>query len=286
MKLYQPLVLCCCVCICIFFCGCLGPAGTVPTLEPTPVPTITTPFPTPTPVPTTIPPATTPTPVPTMVIENISVNWAGYAVETTFADPQDQAIDAVEAVWTVPAVDCSMAQTDYAAAFWIGIDGVSSRSVEQIGTDSDCVAGFASYFAWYEMFPKNAVLLDITINPHDEVHTRIEYTGNNTFQFSIRNVANGQNVTVTDTSRFARRNSAEWIAEAPTNRRRILPLARFGPVEFTRAAVTVNGVTGPIADPLWEFQKITMQSPDGLIKANPSDLRDFGTSFQIFWVHS
>lgn len=43
------------------------------------------------------------------------------------------------------------------ASFWVGIDGYSSGSVEQLGTHSDCVGkGRASYYAWWEMYPASS----------------------------------------------------------------------------------------------------------------------------------
>ncbi len=67
-----------------------------------------------------------------------STNWSGYAAYqsgTTFTD--------VKATWTQPSVTCPKRGTQY-ASFWVGLDGYNSNSVEQIGTDSDCVQGAAA----------------------------------------------------------------------------------------------------------------------------------------------
>ena len=37
------------------------------------------------------------------------------------------------------------------SSFWVGIDGFSSSSVEQMGTDSDVVNGIPTYYAWYNV---------------------------------------------------------------------------------------------------------------------------------------
>ena len=278
----------------ILLSGCVSDSGSgtpssVPTTtSQTPIPTPTTTNQTPLPTPT----ITSQTPVPTTsfpplpgTAENISVNWAGYAVETSFTDPEKNSMDAVEAMWNVPLVDCSLSPDNYASAFWVGIDGFSSLSVEQIGTDSDCIQGSPSYYAWYEMYPKDSVTLDITMKPGDEVHARVEYTGNNKFQFTIRNAANGERDSITDTSTVADRSSAEWIAEAPVFRHRILLLSDFGPVYFLNASVTVKGVTGPITSTRWAYQPIVMKSRGGGMKATPSGLINNGTSFSIMWDH-
>ena len=43
------------------------------------------------------------------------------------------------------------------AAFWVGIDGYSSSSVEQDGTLVECYRGTAYYYTWWEMYPTNAI---------------------------------------------------------------------------------------------------------------------------------
>jgi hypothetical protein len=69
-------------------------------------------------------------------------------------------------------------------------------------------------------------------------------------------------------------------------RNRIVPLADFGPVEFRNASVTVNGVTGRISGPGWEYQQILMESRGGLLKATPSALAAGGTGFSVSWDHA
>ena len=55
-----------------------------------------------------------------------STNWSGYAdTSTTFSTATGN--------WTEPSVTCSSSQ-EQLAAFWVGIDGFTSGSVEQDGT--------------------------------------------------------------------------------------------------------------------------------------------------------
>ncbi len=238
---------------------------------------------------TTQTPSVSQTPFPTLpasIPENISANWAGYVVQTSFTSPHAQAIDAIEAVWNVPLVDCSgVGKSDYAAAFWIGIDGFSSASVEQIGTDSDCITGVPVYYAWYELYPRDSVTLDIPLNPGDEVHATITYIGNQQFRFALQDITSGQNISITETSTIAERISAEWIAEAPLYQHKILPLSDFGPVSFINASVTVKGKKGSIRSDQWEYRTVIMESADRVIKATPTGLLN-GDSFAIIWEHS
>ncbi len=230
------------------------------------------------------------TAVPTLppgIDQNISQNWAGYAVQTSFASPENNSVETVEATWNVPVVDCVTPQRDYASAFWIGIDGISSKTVEQIGTDSDCIQGAPRYYAWYEFYPRGSVNLNITINPGDEVHAKVEYAGNNSFRFTLQDLTSKDEVSFVKTSPVhAGRTSAEWIAEAPVYGHQILPLADFGPVDFMNASVTIKGINGPISSNKWEYQAIIMENRGGLLKAVPTTLMAGGKGFSIKWEHA
>jgi hypothetical protein len=59
-----------------------------------------------------------------------SSNWAGYAAT-------GGQFTSVSADWVQPAGICS--RGDQYAAFWVGLDGYSSTTVEQTGTEVDCV---------------------------------------------------------------------------------------------------------------------------------------------------
>ena len=85
--------------------------------------------------------------------DQVSTNWAGYAAVTgasthAFA----KRFTSVSGSWVQPTATCVPGQPTF-SAFWVGLGGyrVSSRSLEQIGTEADCsAAGAISYYAWYE----------------------------------------------------------------------------------------------------------------------------------------
>jgi hypothetical protein len=82
-------------------------------------------------------------------IRNVTVSyntiWAGYAV--TGSD-----FTQVQGSWIVSAVDCTKTpNTD--SSEWVGIDGWSSNTVEQTGTDADCIGKTPYYYVWYEFYP-------------------------------------------------------------------------------------------------------------------------------------
>ena len=80
------------------------------------------------------------------VMNQQSTNWAG--VDAAGAR---SAFSSVTASWVEPAIAPSTAETY--AAFWVGLDGDGSSTVEQIGTLAYSVNGSVSYYAWYEMYP-------------------------------------------------------------------------------------------------------------------------------------
>ena len=86
-------------------------------------------------------------------LATVSLNWSGYAAETSFSSPKAASVAAVSGSWTVPAV--SGAGTAFSSV-WVGIDGYSSGTVEQIGTEQDLSRGTPVYTAWYEMYPRQA----------------------------------------------------------------------------------------------------------------------------------
>ena len=120
-----------------------------------------------------------------------SANWAGYVVETNLNAPQNHAVTDIKGSWTVPTVSGSMTPDAFSAS-WIGIDGYSSNTVEQIGTDSNVNHGVATYVAWYEMFPKPPVYLSMTIHAGDTMSAEVQYLGMSMFRLSITDVTTGE----------------------------------------------------------------------------------------------
>ena len=108
-------------------------------------------------------------------------------------------------------------------------DGDSSKTVEQIGIEQDYIKGVAVYYAWYEMYPKSVVKLDLVIQAGDTISAEVKYLGNNTYQLSLEDVTSGHSSTIQVQSSKPIRSSAEWIEEG-TGR-----VADFNTVTFTNA---------------------------------------------------
>jgi hypothetical protein len=227
-----------------------------------------------------------------------STNWSGYAVTgATFTH--------VTGSWTQPTANCSSTaaapvngkgngnghgnghggggktQNTY-SSFWVGLDGYSSNTVEQTGTDADCSGTTPVYYGWYEFYPAFPINLPDPVQPGDSMTGDVS-------------VANGLvTVTLTDnTQRWTEHatqsssgyalSSAEWIAEAPSSGQ-VLPLANFGTVNFSGASATGGGKTGSIS--AFTDDPLTLVTSSGQTKAQPSGLTAGGSAFSVTWYHS
>lgn len=202
-----------------------------------------------------------------------STNWSGYA--NTGAQ-----FKTVKGSWTQPSVTCGAGQTAY-SSFWVGIDGDTTNTVEQTGTDSDCSSGTPTYYAWYEMYPKFPVNLSQPVSPGDSITASVTTSGNGSFTLTISDNSKGWTFSTNQRSKKAKLGSAEWIAEAPSSSGGVLPLANFGTVNFTNCSA--NGLSisaNPNPD------AITMVTSSGTVKAQPSGLGSGGASFSVTWKHS
>jgi hypothetical protein len=132
----------------------------------------------------------------------VSTNWAGYIVETNLNSPQSHAITDIKGSWIVPAVSGPVTPDTYSAS-WIGIDGFSSNTVEQIGTDSNVHNGIAEYAAWYEMFPLPPVYLSMTIHAGDTMSAEVNYLGLRMFRLTLTDVTTGQTFSTTQRTSVA-----------------------------------------------------------------------------------
>lgn len=212
-----------------------------------------------------------------------STNWSGYASMTNLQNPQPGSVSDVQGHWIVPTLTCDQ-NTTYSSA-WVGIDGYSNSTVEQTGTEHDCINGSSSYYAWYEMYPKMSHRIPLTIHQGDEMFGEVHYAGGNNFVLTLRDVTT--NLTYSTTQKaHANRQSAEWIVEAPSGGG-VLPLADFGTLDLNSSQATINGHTGPVSDLAWQNDAITMTDSTGtIIKAQPSSLTNGGYNFSVVWHHN
>jgi hypothetical protein len=165
-----------------------------------------------------------------------STNWSGYAA--TGANGQ---FTSVSSSWVEPTAQCNGYGDQY-SAFWVGLDGYSSSTVEQTGSEADCAGRTAEYSAWYEMYPAYPVYFSNPVRPGDHFTGSVAYqVSTSTFLITLTDSTQKWTQTANQALPGAVMNSAEVIAEAPSsgNTGSVLPLTNFGTVNFSGA--TVNG---------------------------------------------
>ncbi len=202
-----------------------------------------------------------------------STNWSGYAATTgTYTS--------MSASWTQPAGTCS--RGDQYAAFWVGLDGYSSSSVEQTGSEVDCVGRTAEYYAWYEMYPGPSENYPNTVRAGDHFNASVTYEGSNEFSLYIADTTQGWSHTTVASLAGAARSSAEVIVEAPccTNSGGILPLTDFGTVSLTGSMANGSAIGNAGG-----LTQIIMIDNSGRDKDTVSSLTS-GENFSATWLRS
>jgi hypothetical protein len=205
-----------------------------------------------------------------------STNWSGYADDHTAGTTYSTATGN----WTEPAVTCPKRGTQY-AAFWVGIDGFTSGTVEQDGTLAECNHGAASYVTWWEMYPTNSIqTVGSSVRPGDALSASVVRSGTS-YTLKVTDSTHPANsFSTTQSCSTCANSSAEWIAEAPSSSNRILPLANFG--TWTQTGATVNsGVISSFPD-----DELTMVNSSGAVKAQPGPLNGSGNGFSVTWKSS
>ncbi len=212
-----------------------------------------------------------------------SLNWAGYAVTGSSGS-----VTQVTGSWVQPAVTCSRSSTTY-AAFWDGIDGYNSNTVEQGGTLAYCERGTASYYAWYEFYPAASVeISSITVHAGDTVAVTVAYSSS-TSEFSVTVTDGSHTYTKSGSVSGAERTSAECIAERPEVNGRLASLADFSSAEFGAdytsslgCGATVSGTTGTFGS-FSTATAINMVDSSGHALATTGALSSDGSSFTETW---
>ncbi len=200
-----------------------------------------------------------------------SSNWAGYD------DSTDGPFTTVTGTWTQPRVRATGATfTD--AAFWVGLDGDNSETVEQIGTEGYS-QGVAGYDAWYEMYPLYPVTIDMPIHAGDVLTGTVTFAAPAAFTLTLVNHTTGDSFTTGQVMSIPPQlASAEAIAEAPTddNTGDVIPATNFGIVRFSDCTFNDQPVGA------YDWNQIDMTSEDS--NALVAQTSALGTDGGSFWV--
>ncbi len=186
---------------------------------------------------------------PLMGTDTQSLNWSGY-------DVTGGPFTTVTATWTQPRV-LSSGSAFSDSAFWVGLDGDGSSTVEQIGTEGYS-EGAIGYDAWYEMYPLAPITIGMAIRPGDVLTGTVTWSSPATFTLSLVNHTSGASFsTVQFMSVLPELASAEVIAESPSSSSGVVQLADFKRCNFSTC--TVGGQ--PIGS--YDWTRIDMINGDG-----------------------
>ena len=220
---------------------------------------------------------------PNLRMGTASLNWAGYAVTGSAGS-----VTYVAGSWVVPTISCTK-QTTY-VAFWAGIDGFASNTVEQAGVLAQCSKGSPSYSAWYEFYPSPMVTISsVTVKPGDTVAVSVSYSSG---LFTITLTNGTRQYTTSGSVSGAQLSSAECITERPAIGGSLTSLADFGTVSFGNDYTLVSGTCyATVGSTTGSFGSlgavsITMTNYRGETLAAPSQLTQDGSSFNVTWYAS
>ncbi|MGA2208416.1 MAG: G1 family glutamic endopeptidase [Acidimicrobiales bacterium] len=226
-----------------------------------------------------------------------SYNWSGYAEAATPSDTFPDTYSKVSATWKEPDIVCDASDSYYQiAAFWVGLDGFDSGTVEQDGTIEECYQGeYLGAADWWEMYPYNAVDIIDGISTGQSIHSSVSYNASNGKYTLAVKVAHdpGESFSVKESCVVLEgspcaNSSAEWIGEAPCcNGSYEYDLAEWAPyIKFTAAKVTGSAGTGTISSydggGVEDFLEMFGDQSGNPI-ADVTATNGPGTSFKDYW---
>lgn len=208
-----------------------------------------------------------------------STNWSGYADDSTGGHTYSK----VASNWTEPSASCTSQES--LAAFWVGIDGYSSSSVEQDGTLIECYRSRAYYYSWWEMYPSNAIqVVGSSVSPGDSISASVVKSGSSYTLKVTDSTHSANSFSTTQTCSSCADSSAELIAEAPSGSSGVYPLSNFRSWSTSGASVTSGSTSGVISS--FPDDELTMIDSSGAVKAQPGSLNGGGSSFTVTWERS
>jgi hypothetical protein len=202
-----------------------------------------------------------------------STNWSGYMATTgTFST--------ISGAWnaTTPTGNGSTTTAD---GTWIGIGGVSSDDLIQVGTDNTVSAGgHVTATAFYEMLPAaSEPIATITVTPGDSMTASITKGSGNQWTITITDKTDNESYTNTVTY-ASTESSAEWIEEDPSyTETRQIPFDNFGTADFSAALTTMNGSSANLTT--GSAAPITMVNQADQTIAVPSAIGSDNESFSV-----
>jgi hypothetical protein len=199
-----------------------------------------------------------------------STNWSGYAViGSTFTT--------ATASWTQPAITCTKGDGETDMSPWVGIDGYSSKTVEQTGSSGDCNGATPDYYAWWEMYPRNVVLIKDTVKPGDKFTATVTHTTGTDYSLVLKDITEGWTHSTTQSLK-AKDSSAEAVEEMAAPH-----LTKFSTDPFT--GFTVDGkAIGTYTGSPYTIEQMEIKVK-GTLCDSTSGLTD-NENFTVTWLHA
>jgi Peptidase A4 family len=179
-------------------------------------------------------------------VSETGISWSGYVVKSAnLGSPAPPTtFTFVTAIWKQPVVTCPVA--DARVAFWVGLDGDGTPTVEQAGTVVTCSATNQPpvYKAFWEMYDANGGSRGaepFIVSPGDIIEASASYVGGS-YLLQLKDLTNGGNFFTTQTRNpnvVCKRGTVEWIVERPGDG--AYPLADYSTVEFANVEELHSG---------------------------------------------
>lgn len=230
----------------------------------------------PTPSPTASPTASpTPSqaPVTAAKITYTSTNWAGYM------SPAGH-FTAVSGSWKVPSPRGN-GTTTTADTAWIGIGGVTSNDLIQVGTnDTVSRSGRVTITPFYELLPDaETAIPSMSVSVGDAMTADIHLVSGTQWQITLTDVTQNETFTIA-VSYASSESTAEWIEEDPSySSGGLVPFDTFGAVDFSASLATADGITQNLNSS--GAQAIELVDSHGRALAIPSVIGSDGQSFTV-----
>lgn len=206
-----------------------------------------------------------------------SGNWAGYiAVPVS----QNNTYTSVSGSWTVPNITSN--RQNASTAQWIGLGGVNSEDLLQMGTIEEIQNGQPIVEVFWEKLPDAAQNI-VSIPIGSTISVTISKASNSTWNLTFtattpKGEAVTKTISTTLDSSYEQKigTSAEWISEDPANQNnQLLPLANADEVKYQSAKVNGNS----LSDSSNKIHPVAMISNGGNIAIYPSEIGADGESF-------
>lgn len=221
-----------------------------------------------------------PAAAPADVPATASYNWSGYVDSSTTPGTFTK----VSGQWKTPSVKCT--REDQLASEWVGLDGDSNSTVEQLGTLSWCYLGHATYFTWWEMFPGSTVEVGNALRPGDRIEAGVTRTGTS-YTLALTDFTHPANsFSTVQTCTTCQNTSADWIAERPSFTIGVAPLADYGSWTLSNASETAGGTTGTISSYPTYYKIDMVDATDTYPLSITGGLSSAGKVFTTHWTNS